>query len=417
MLAATKQIIREKKIIAILLAMIVITYLASTLRSSPLPWAISSLVLATVLIGYAWPRWLVRNISVQRTLAERAKEGDSVEIAIDVTNAGTFPRFMMEVVDRMPFDDRGSDGALLAVVAYLAGHRSASMDVRVKADCRGRHKIGPMEVRTGFPLGLIESSIVIQDSVTELVVYPHLFPIQHLPLQANPHLQHLDDLPLPRSTGSAEFVSLRDYQRGDHPKHIHWPSSARLKEIIVKEYANVAAASLTIVPALGKDNNAGKGRESVAEYAIKITGSVAEYASHNGIPVRVILSPPDAADPQLVGDFGFAAILDRLAVVATNTEPAYSINLSHAIRATRPGDNLMVFVTANGTDRQDVADLISEAVAKHINVIAILFDGRTFSGARTGTEDMASIRALVAAPGVTCFEVRQGDHLAALFTP
>ena len=416
MLAKTTQIIREKKIIAVLLAMVVITYLASTLRNSALPWAISSLVLATALVGYVWPRWLVRNLQITRSLPDRAQEGEDVPFRLAITNTGIFPRFMVEVFDRVPFAGASVEkSTLLAVVAHLAGGRTANLEVTVKADCRGRHRLGPVELRSGFPLGLIDSSVEMAESTAEIVIYPHLFAIHQIHLQGNHRLQFLDDLPLSRTTGAAEFTSLRDYRRGDHPKHIHWASTARLNKLVVKEYESVGAASLTVVPNLSATELHGKGRESTMEYGIKIAGSAAEYACHNGIPVRVVLAPADADNPQLSNATAFGEILDRLAVVGS-TDDDYSITLSHAVRAASSWDNLLVFVAADGKDKQTIANLLAEAVAKQIHVIAVLFNAHSFAPvAKLAGDPMTIPRIQLAGAGASVIEVRRGDDLTALF--
>src|SRR5574340_495717 len=112
----------------LLLAGLTLTaYVAAINRDQSLPWAIAALLLATLITGFAWPHWLMKRLSVSRTGPERAEEGETVHFRVEVRNEGWLPRFMVEVVDGLPFvgaatGTAGSGERTLGVVDYVGGN-------------------------------------------------------------------------------------------------------------------------------------------------------------------------------------------------------------------------------------------------------------------------------------------------------
>lgn len=75
-----------------------------------------------------------------------------------------------------------------------------------------------------------------QEVPQSLLVLPKRYPLPPLQLPGNMRYQH-GGVALASSVGqSDEFVSLRDYRRGDPLRHIHWRSWAKAGKPIVKEF-------------------------------------------------------------------------------------------------------------------------------------------------------------------------------------
>src|SRR5512139_2628423 len=87
----------------VLSALTAVAYLAAINRAQAFMWAIAALLSATLITGFAWPRWLVKQLSVTRSGPSRAEEGEMIEFQVTVENRGWLPRFMVELVDHLPF--------------------------------------------------------------------------------------------------------------------------------------------------------------------------------------------------------------------------------------------------------------------------------------------------------------------------
>ena len=91
------------------------------------------------------------------------------------------------------------------------------------------------------------------------------------------------------STGSGgEFLGTREYRFGDSVRAIHWPLSARMGELIVKEFERNTSTEVSIFLDLDRNASWGRGRENTFEYAIRIAASVGTYAAARGNAVQMV---------------------------------------------------------------------------------------------------------------------------------
>ena len=98
----------------------------------------------------------------------------------------------------------------------------------VRCEQRGFYRLGPVGLASSFPLGLTAARIAADESIRTLTIYPEVFAILALPLRGAPSQVHRGGYLLPEGAGAAEFAGLREYRRGDNPRHVHWPTTARV---------------------------------------------------------------------------------------------------------------------------------------------------------------------------------------------
>ena len=89
--------------IFVLLGLTIIAYASAINRAQTFLWVIPALLSATLITGFIWPHWLVKRLSVVRTGPEKAEEGETIHFQVEVRNQGVLPRFMIELVDHLPF--------------------------------------------------------------------------------------------------------------------------------------------------------------------------------------------------------------------------------------------------------------------------------------------------------------------------
>ena len=97
---------------------------------------------------------------------------------------------------------------------------------------------------------------------------------------------------------SSQVIGTRDYRPGDSLRQIHWRSTARTGELIVKEFADDQDLSLSVVLDLSEDGSLGEGKHSTFETAIRIAASLGYFANHNNLPFRIVGSSPTWSPPQ-----------------------------------------------------------------------------------------------------------------------
>lgn len=88
------------------------------------------------------------------------------------------------------------------------------------------------EIRTRFPFGFF-TRVRKLSAVGKITVYPALVPLDRL-LRLYPFLSGLE---LQNRKGSGmTLYNIRDYQRGDDARFIHWKSSGKLSRLLVREF-------------------------------------------------------------------------------------------------------------------------------------------------------------------------------------
>lgn len=117
----------------------------------------------------------------------------------------------------------------------LPPHGTVEATVRVLA-----HRRGPLVLTGGLlaradPFGLFRAFSRVHKPSTVLVL-PRRYPLPRFALPGQPRYQP-GGVAMAAGVGeSEEFISLREYRRGDSLRRIHWRSTARRGEPIVKEF-------------------------------------------------------------------------------------------------------------------------------------------------------------------------------------
>jgi len=407
----------------VVLALALVTYWAALHRPQPLLWLIASVLLAALVTGFIWPRWTMRALHLERQLDIQAQEGEVAEVTLRVSNTGWLPRFMVGVGDHLPLPD--ATGAIvfkdvpLGLIGSLAPRSTFAFPARIPCEKRGCYQLGPASLSTSFPLDLIEVTHRARDAGHELLVYPALFPIARLPLGGNPHLLHRGDILLPDSAGSVEFKGLREYRPGDNPRHIHWPSSAKGDDLMVREFEALATASLVLVLDLGKRANLGPGRHSSAEHAIRIAASCAHFANTHDVPFALRAQSQNPLDIAMgSGDLHLQQMQDTLARVAVDGDASFSNLLEQVAQTCRMGDTILLSVTLPHAEGSSISAACAAIRARGTHLVAVLLDGASFTNPEQPNpmlfDDPIAIGLLTL--GARLHIARRGDDLTQLFT-
>jgi uncharacterized protein (DUF58 family) len=125
-------------------------------------------------------------------------------------------------------------------------------------------------------LNLFRRLIVLEKHQSCLIL-PKQYPIKPLWLRGNRKYQ-TGGVSLANSVGNAsEYMSMRDYQRGDPPNSIHWKSFAKYGKLIVKEYQD----EYFVRRALMVDTFMGDASTEMFEAAVSVAASIAVNERQN----------------------------------------------------------------------------------------------------------------------------------------
>jgi uncharacterized protein (DUF58 family) len=167
---------------------------------------------------------VARSVSPPRVYA-----GSPSRVELSVRNDGDRTTPVLRLFDAVS-GTRGAD-LLLSPLEPDVVNRAA---YRLPTDRRGIVEIGPLEVIVTDPFGLASSSTVAAP-LTELTVYPHIDDIVPIPHTSGDDPHAGADHPSPLGRTGGDFYALRPYVVGDDLRRVHWPSTARRDELMVRQ--------------------------------------------------------------------------------------------------------------------------------------------------------------------------------------
>jgi uncharacterized protein (DUF58 family) len=296
--------------------------------------AVVLVVSARVWVGIqTWDVRVLRHVHPPRVPA-----GFEARVELTVRNHG--PRRSPPVMAGDPFD--GGRRWARFTVAPLEPGETRRASYRLPTTKRGIFRLGPLELEVGDPFGLARS-VQSTTADTSLTVHPRVDRISSRSLSTQADQDIRVPVPVIGRTGT-EFFALREYEAGDDLRHVHWPTTARLDDLVIRQPENFWRGRLTVAADL---RNASHDPESL-ELALSAAASVAVSGIRSGLQVRMVgTSGLDSGHGSGQGHAGI--ILDLLAGAATRPGGALADEFSR-----RPTRDPVVAIT---TDRASDADL------------------------------------------------------------
>ena len=247
-------------------------------------WFLVTLVALSFL--YVTAVLVTAQLSITRTVTDKIEEDDVLKLCAQVENKGMFPLFNLVIEDTLACASLEERHKRMCV-DDIQPHSSRLIRYQCRCPKRGIFGIGPFAVYFFDPLGLffLRKEYPL---ASELRVHPKTFLIRKFPELRRGMLPWFGIETVRVSGDDDEFFGVREYRGGDPIKKIHWISTARKSKLIVKQFQRQGFFRATILFTLERENNFGEGKDSVAEYMIKIAASVARYLIEHNIAVELI---------------------------------------------------------------------------------------------------------------------------------
>lgn len=173
-------------------------------------------------------------IEVQRSLKERFSNGDENEVIVVTQSSYLFP-VIGTVLDELPAQFQIRD---FKMVFSLPAKKSETRKYYLRPTARGSYSFGNLNVLIESKIGLIGKRTVEQAS-TEVKVYPSFIRLHQYELMAISRQLHMHGQKKVRRIGnSQEFDTIRDYVRGDDPRHINWSATARRGHLMMNHFVD-----------------------------------------------------------------------------------------------------------------------------------------------------------------------------------
>jgi len=241
---------------------------------------------------------------------------------------------------------------------------------------RGRYIWGALQARSGYPFGLVERRRPLTAEGTALVLprlgWLHrgrfLRHLRYLSMQQRD--DHFRQKPRPHLAAQAEFHGVRSYRSSDSPRLIHWRTSARRGELMVREFEDEPNDNLLVVvdPTLPAESDyCGVPLREQFEEMISLIATICwEWCRRHGdrLVLAAATAKPVVLDG-LTGTLHARRILECLAELECGTGPVDAAAIGH-LQAHRIGSALIV-VAALG--RSSLADPLLRTMGRRVHCL------------------------------------------------
>ncbi|HKS49549.1 MAG TPA: DUF58 domain-containing protein [Amycolatopsis sp.] len=327
-------------------------------------------------------------IGASRTLLpDRISAGSPGEVELALWRNGKLPAGEVLLEDGVPYA-LGSRPRF--VVERLPQGRAIALRYPIQPMLRGIQQVGPLRATLTDPFGLCEFERELIGH-SRLVVVPKVVGLWDLPSAAG--LGSGDDGNVRLHAGRGEpDVIVRHYRQGDDLRKVHWPSTARRDEIMVRVDERPWRGGTTVLLDHRAAAHHGSGPAASLEWAISFVASVCLHIRRSGHRVRLVTEHGKLlADAP--GDGGEAydnAILDALATL----QPAHQRDLTTG-HDPAAGQELIAIL---GTVTNEAVNQLARYRPRGTRSLAVVLDTPAFAGGvsapdhrATATEESAAL--------------------------
>lgn len=357
----------------------------------------AGLVLA-VAVALSWVRLSRQRLSVSRRWkGHGVVEGGDVRVGLRIVPSSRIP-----LPSAVAYESVGGLGQHAVALrrergVYLGAYALDSV-------MRGRHVFAPVRVSSSDPWQLAEASLRV-DAPEVLVVYPRLVELDGLFSDLGATLTDGRRMLLRRSAGF-EFHTVRRHVPGESLRRVHWPSTARTRTLMVKEFEDSPRDEVAVLLDGAAGGVAGAAPDSSFDAAVRAAGSILLAHVCRRHPAVLVLNTRER-EVQSVAAVGpeWERALGVLAGAMPDAETPVSALLDSA---DGPAARSLELVVVTSRLEQGLVRRLLERALSHRPVALVHVDAPTFAG-RLSTPQAALLQ--LQAAGVPVAVVRRGDDL------
>jgi uncharacterized protein (DUF58 family) len=269
-----------------------------------------AMLLSLIVMSGVLSEQCLKHLAIRRRVPAHIFAGRPTTASISIVNRkprlSSFSLQVMDVVQRGAVD-------LNIHLLHLPPRASVTRPYSLQFARRGLHRIEGVKLLTRFPFGLITKAATLPLE-TDLVVYPAP---RLLPDDLIHELTALgqDNAAFRRGQGTG-LHNLREYLPGDDSRAIHWKTSARFSQLVVRETEAEDQRQATVaLPTAGTP-----GRPDDFEQAVVVVASLAAWFLERDFTVRALVG--DDEIPHGTGATHLHLILRTLALCRADTASA-----------------------------------------------------------------------------------------------
>jgi uncharacterized protein (DUF58 family) len=303
-------------------------------------------------------------VGVSRALVPpRVHAGSPARVELRMANHASHRTPVLRLRDAVT----GTRGANL-LLSPLAPGEATRAAYQLPTDRRGVLKVGPLEVIVADPFGLSQSRTSALGT-SQLIVYPRIDQIAPIALASAHDPQATARHPNAVGRVGDDFYALRPYVVGDDLRKVHWPSTARLGELVVRQHELPWQERTTVM----LDVRSYSHTAASFELAVSAAASILVACFGRGDQVRLFTS--DRVDSGFGnGRSHLDALLDHLAVVQLDQAASIQASFDELGRVSGGGSLVLVVAALSSNDLVRFAGLRK----RYGHVVTVMFEPSSY---------------------------------------
>lgn len=328
------------------------------------------LTMLPLLSGLAASRARYRVRCQRQITPARVPAGQAATVTVRLDNVTRLPTGLLLAEDTVPYS-LGSRPRFVLDRIEPGGTRQ--MTYQLQSDHRGKYAIGPLHVRVADAFGLVRlgSSVILPGT---LVVTPAISALPWTALTGT----WLGEGGTRASTAAAageDDVVPRAYRDGDELRRVHWRSTARHGELMVRREEQRWRNRAVLFLDTRSCAQGGRGPASSFEYAVSACASIGMHLAREGIDGCLVTDTGQVNTPVSFED----ALLDTLAVIRTSRVATLTAGLAQI-----PAGNSGLLIAVMGQMSADEARQLAAARRSAGLAMALLLAASSWSAEHSG---------------------------------
>ena len=331
----------------------------------------------------------------------RVPAGRQAEVLIRLSNVSRMRTGLLLAED---LGQHSGTGRPRFVLGAIEAGGSRDLTHQVQMDGRGRYTIGPLQIRVADAFGLVSIGRSFATKST-LVVTPDIVPLPQVAM-AGSRLGDGESGMRTVAAAGEDDIAPRAYRDGDELRRVHWRSTARYGELMVRREEQQWHNRALLLLDTRRAAYVGAGPGSPFEIAVSAAASIGAHLAGQGIDTRLV------TDSGAVTPAGPAAesLMERLAVI----QPSRNVDLRRGVATLRASSRGQVIAVC-GMMSPPQARLLAACHQGTTPAMALLFDGAHWEAGRPARGGSASALAasdILIAAGWRVAVVTAGTSLA-----
>ena len=366
------------------------------------------LVLAVVAAAL-WVRFLRKPMTLRRVFPRGDRvAGDDVPVRLELDVDGFVPTGSLTLRENV-------EGLGEQEVGLNRRHGRVRGGYTLPGVPRGRYPIEETRLELEDPFGLERVSVELP-SGGSILVYPHLVDVERLFSEAGARSPEGRRLLLRRPSGF-DLHSVREYEEGESLRRVHWPSTAKRGQLMVKELEDSPRDESAVLLDADAGGVVGEAPDSSFELAVRAAGSILKAHASRGRRAALILNAARPAYQRVHSfDGDWHRVLELLAAVQPDGHlPVASLLVDEAGPASRALE--LTVVTSSLTNR--LAERLAHRAAARHGTVLVYVDAASFAGDEAGKVPPDAIAHVLRLQrvGVPVAVLRRGDDLVQKLSP